>query len=256
MQMRTSIHIAALLLFIATTVRAADEPKRAVDRIVTEVGNLTIRPIQHATFVIDVGGVSIYVDPVGGAGAFQGIPAPNLILITDIHGDHLNAKTVASVSTDKTKIVAPAAVHQKLADTEKEKTIVLANGQKTEFSGITIEAIPMYNLTEERKKFHTKGRGNGYVLTIGGKRLYICGDTEDIPEMRKLKGIDVAFVCMNLPYTMDVEHAASAVLEFKPKIVYPFHYRGAGGKLSDIEKFKKLVSKNKEIEVRFLNWYP
>ena len=112
----------------------------------------------------------------------------------------------------------------------------------------------MYNLTEDRKKFHTKGRGNGYVVTMGGKRIYISGDTEDIPEMRGLKDIDAAFVCMNLPYTMDVDHAAAAVLAFKPKIVYPYHYRGAK-EMSDVEKFKTLVSKDKSIEVRPLKWY-
>ena len=112
----------------------------------------------------------------------------------------------------------------------------------------------MYNLTEERKNFHTKGRGNGYVVTLGGKRVYVSGDTEDIPEMRALKDIDAAFVCMNLPYTMDVDHAADAVLAFKPKIVYPYHYRGKEG-MSDVEKFKTLVSKEKAVEVRLLKWY-
>jgi len=108
----------------------------------------------------------------------------------------------------------------------------------------------MYNLTADRLKYHNKGRGNGYVVTVGGKRIYISGDTEDIPEMRALKNIDVAFVCMNLPYTMTEEQAASAVREFKPKIVYPFHYRG-----SDVEKFKKLVGEDSGVEVRLRDWY-
>ena len=108
----------------------------------------------------------------------------------------------------------------------------------------------MYNLTADRLKYHNKGRGNGYVFTVGGKRIYISGDTEDIPEMRALKNIDVAFVCMNLPYTMTEEQAASAVREFKPKIVYPYHYRG-----SDVEKFKKLVGEDSGVEVRLRDWY-
>ena len=103
-------------------------------------------------------------------------------------------------------------------------------------------------------KFHEKGRGNGYVVTVDGKRIYISGDTEDIPEMRALKNIDYAFVCMNLPYTMTVEQAASAVLEFKPKVVFPYHYRGTGG-FSDTAKFKELVGKDKSIEMRMLKWY-
>lgn len=113
----------------------------------------------------------------------------------------------------------------------------------------------MYNLPESPDSRHTKGRGNGYILQLGGKKVYISGDTEDIPEMRALEGIDVAFVCMNLPYTMDINQAASAVLEFKPKIVYPFHFRGQGG-LSDVEGFKKLVNDgDASIDVRLREWY-
>ncbi len=108
----------------------------------------------------------------------------------------------------------------------------------------------MYNLTADRLKFHDKGRGNGYVLTLGGKRVYLSGDTEDILEMRALKNIDVAFVCMNLPYTMTVDQAASAVREFKPKIVYPYHYRG-----SDLEKFKTAVGSDLGVDVRIRDWY-
>jgi L-ascorbate metabolism protein UlaG (beta-lactamase superfamily) len=122
--------------------------------------------------------------------------------------------------------------------------------------GVSVVAIPMYNLSEGTKTMHTKGRGNGYILGIGGKQLYISGDTQGIPEMRSLKDIDIAFVCMNLPYTMDVAEAADAVLAFKPKIVYPYHYRGQNG-LSDVNSFKSLVEKgNKNIEVRLRNWYP
>ena len=118
--------------------------------------------------------------------------------------------------------------------------------------GIGITAIPMYNLPETPDAFHTKGRGNGYVLTIGGKNIYISGDTEDIPEMRALKNIDIAFVCMNLPYTMPPDQAAQGVLAFKPKIVYPYHYRG-----QDVNIFKNLVNTgDKNIEVRLRNWYP
>jgi len=132
---------------------------------------------------------------------------------------------------------------------------VLNNGGKTNVFGISISAIPMYNLPEGSDSRHTKGRGNGYILDFGGKLIYISGDTEDIPEMRALKNIDVAFVCMNLPYTMDINQAASAVLEFKPKIVYPYHYRGKDG-LSDVNGFKGLVNKgDPKIEVRLRNWY-
>jgi L-ascorbate metabolism protein UlaG (beta-lactamase superfamily) len=201
-------------------------------------------------------GNTLHVDPVGGAQAFQAFPKADLILITHAHGDHLDAATVAAVATAKTVVVAPAAVKQQLPTTEAAKTTALANGEKTELLGVTIEAVPMYNLAPERQRYHPKGRGNGYVLTLGGKRVYIAGDTEDIPEMRELKNIDVAFLCVNLPYTMDVRQAASAALEFKPRIVYPYHYRGAGGRMSDLELFKTLVGKQRGIEVRLRNWYP
>jgi L-ascorbate metabolism protein UlaG (beta-lactamase superfamily) len=207
-------------------------------------------PIKHATFVIKTKSATIYVDPVGDMEAFNKFPQPDIILLTDIHRDHLAPKLIQSLKQQGTTVVGPQAVVEKLSDGE-----ILRNGEKKTIKGINIEAIPMYNLTAGREKFHPKGRGNGYILTWNNKRIYISGDTEDIKEMRSLKNIDYAFVCMNLPYTMTVDRAASAVLEMVPKVVIPYHYRGKGG-LSDIEKFKKLVGKNKEIQVKFLPWYP
>ena len=161
----------------------------------------------------------------------------------------------SGVSGEKTTIVAPAAVADELPQVDRSRVEVLGNGQALDWEGITIEAVPMYNLTADRLQFHPKGRGNGYLLTLGGKRVYISGDTEDIPEMRQLENIDAAFVCMNLPYTMDVEAAADAVLEFKPKIVYPYHYRGKGG-MSDLKQFSSIVGAGDgDIEVRLLKWY-
>jgi L-ascorbate metabolism protein UlaG (beta-lactamase superfamily) len=209
--------------------------------------------VQHATLVLSHGETTIYVDPVGGGEAFSGLSRPDIILITDVHGDHLDAPTVDAVAKEETTIVAPRAVADRLGDGKGTK--VLANGETVEVHGVSVEAIPMYNLTPERSQFHSKGRGNGYVVTVGGQRIYISGDTEDVPEMRALENVDVAFVCMNLPYTMDVEKAADAVLEFEPRVVLPYHYRGKGG-FSDIEKFRELVARNPKIEVRLLNWYP
>src|SRR2546426_985997 len=225
-----------LLLLIAIAAGAAEQ-QFIGDHIPTTAGDLIIHPVEHATFLMSWAGKTIYVDPVGGKKPFDQLDRADLVLITDIHGDHLNPETVGLITTEKSAIVAPKAVADKLPKVKSQIT-VMANGDKKEISGIQIEAIPMYNLTPDRLKFHTKGRGNGYVLTIGGKRIYISGDTEDIPEMRQLKNIDVAFVCMNLPYTMEVEKAATAVQEFKPKIVYPYHYRG-----SDLQKFKEMVGK-------------
>ncbi|MBE7169389.1 MAG: MBL fold metallo-hydrolase [Williamsia sp.] len=223
------------------------------DREKVQGGELVIQPITHATLVLTYNKKNIYIDPTGGAAAFSGLGSPDLILVTDIHPDHFDPQTIEAINRTHAFLVVPQAVADKLpAGTDKQKLVVLKNGDKNDYAGFSIEAIPMYNLPEAPDAYHTKGRGNGYVLTIGGKRIYISGDTEDIPEMRALKNIDIAFVCMNLPYTMDVTQAAPGVLAFKPKVVYPYHYRG-----QDVNQFKSLVNAgDKNIDVRLRNWYP
>ena len=213
------------------------------------IDKIQFHAVEHASFIIQKDGLTIYVDPVGQIKNYLAYPAPQLILITHAHGDHFDKNLLEKIKTDKTIIIAPKSVTDQLG---YGKTV--SNGQTVSVSGITIDAIPMYNTTKERLMFHPKGAGNGYVLTIGNERVYISGDTEYIPEMRALKNIDYAFICMNLPYTMAVEQAASAVLDFKPKHVYPYHYRSKDG-FSDIEKFKKLVSVDPHIDVIFLKWY-
>jgi len=242
----------SLLLFV-TGVHA-----QRIDPDVLPVKNdvLTIQPIVHASLVLSTKKLTIYVDPSGGAASYTGLASPDLILITDIHGDHFDPATIAAVATGKTVLIVPKAVADKMPDSIKVKMEILNNGETKPFAGISVSAIPMYNIPESPTSMHTKGRGNGYVLLIGGKNIYISGDTQGIPEMRALKNIDVAFVCMNLPYTMDVPEAADAVLAFKPRIVYPYHYRGKGG-FSDVNAFKsKVEADNKNIEVRLRNWYP
>lgn len=217
------------------------------DKIPATGGDITIAPINHATLQITHGKTVIDVDPVAAAGTFAGFAAPTIVLITDIHGDHLDAATVAKRRTPTTKIIVPQAAASKF-----ENPIVMANGETKTIDGITIEAVPMYNLTRgpaAGQLYHDKGRGNGYVLTIGGKRIYIAGDTEGIPEMRALKNIDVAFVPMNLPYTMTSAEAADAVKAFKPKIVYPYHYRG-----QNLDEFATPL-KGTGIDVRIRDWY-
>ena len=242
--------VVTLLLLLGPLPCSADGAPTP-DTIATEDGAVKIFPINHATLALQGKDRTIYVDPVGGANAFQGLPKPDLILITDIHGDHFSKETLAELAGPKVKLVCPAAVADQMAPDLRNSVTILTNGQTGEFWGVKIEAIPMYNLTPERLKFHNKGRGNGYVVTLGGKRFYVSGDTEDIPEMLALKNIDVAFVCMNLPYTMTVEQAARAVRVFKPRIVYPYHFRG-----SDINKFKELVGTDTGVDVRLRDWYP
>ena len=248
--MKTALSILACL-----TLTAAIAQRPAADKIETSKGPLAIQPLNHATLALTWQGKTVYIDPNGGAKTFEGVAAPDLILITDIHGDHFNVETLNAIHASKATLVVPQAVADKLPDNLKSKAVILGNGENKSLLNISIAAIPMYNLPESADAKHTKGRGNGYVLTFGNKKVYISGDTSGIPEMRALKDIDVAFVCMNLPYTMDINEASQAVLDFKPKIVYPYHYRGQNG-LSDTEAFKKLVSdKNKNIDVRLRNWY-
>ncbi len=237
---------------------AAAGADRAGDRIPTDRGDLIVYPIEHATLVLTWNGKAIYVDPVGGAKPFEGLPKPDIVLVTDIHFDHLDVPTLEALvlPESRVRIVAPKAVAAKLPPGPlTEKTTVLGHGQQTKLDGASVEAVPAYNTTPARQKFHPKGRGNGYLLQLGGKRVYIAGDTEDIPETRKLKEIDVAFLPMNLPYTMDVKQAADAVRQFKPKIVYPYHYRSGGATKTDLKQFETLVGTESGVEVRLREWY-
>lgn len=250
-----SLKYLLLLLFVLTFTQAQAQ-KATADQLETKKGTVTMQPVLHGSVVFTWNNKTIYVDPYGGAAAFTGLAAPDLILITDIHGDHADLKTLEAINTSKAKFIVPAAVADMLPATLKQKATILKNNDQTIQEGIGITALPMYNLPETADSRHPKGRGNGYVLNIGGKNIYLSGDTEDIPEMRSLQNIDVAFVCMNLPFTMDINQAADAVLAFKPKVVYPYHYRGQEG-LSDVEAFKKLVNdKNAQIDVRLRSWYP
>ena len=227
--------------------------KNEADIFKTSHGELKIYPILHGSLVITYNNKTIFVDPYGGASLYKNFKNPDIVLITDIHGDHLDFKTLDSINTSKSIFIVPKAVEEKLS--LKNKAIVLNNGQGVHRLDFFISAMPMYNLPEEENSKHPKGRGNSYVLHIDNKKIYISGDTENIPEMRMLQDIDIAFVCMNLPYTMDIDQAADAVLDFKPKVVYPYHYRGSEG-LSDVAKFKEMVTtKNNTIDVRLRNWY-
>lgn len=216
---------------------------------------VSIIPVEHASAIIDWDGTALYTDPTGGAEKYIGKAAPAVVLITDIHGDHLSTSTLSAVKQNGV-VVVPQAVQELLPPELSAQTVVMKNGDSTVQAGFTITAVPMYNVPEATSSFHTKGRGNGYIVEKDGFRVYIAGDTGPTPEMKALTDIDMALVPMNLPYTMSVEDAAQAVLAFKPKQVYPYHYRGQEG-LSDVNKFKQLVSEvNPDIQVLLLNWYP
>jgi len=209
-------------------------------------GELVITPVRHGTVLLQFAGKTWYIDPWSQAD-LSSLPKADVILITDIHGDHMDPKAIAAIRKADTQIVVPASVAKTVTD-----ATVLGNGENTQLHGVGIEAIPMYNLKrgpEPGKLFHDKGRGNGYVLTMGGKRIYFSGDTEGVAEMRALRNIDVAFVCMNLPYTMPPDEAVDAVKAFKPKVVYPYHHRG-----SDLKVFAAGLE-GQGIEVRLREWY-
>ena len=213
-------------------------------------------PIEHATMVVTFGDVVVYVDPIGGAQAFSGKPPATIVLVTDIHGDHFSTTTLTEVVGGQTTLIVPQAVKDKLPEALAAKALVMANNDMINVGNIIIAAVPMYNLPEAADSPHAKGRGNGYLVTGNDTRVYIAGDTGPIPEMKALTDIDIAFIPMNLPYTMSVEDAAKAVLAFAPKKVIPYHYRQPDG-LADVQKFKSLIEAgNTEINVELLDWYP
>jgi L-ascorbate metabolism protein UlaG (beta-lactamase superfamily)/heat shock protein HslJ len=216
---------------------------------------VTVSPISHASMVLHWGDVTLMNDPTGDAAAYDGKGDADIILVSDVHGDHLSASTLQALLRPETALMAPQAVIDQLPEALKVRATKLANGETRDVIGISITAIPMYNLPESADSRHVKGRGNGYVLEKDGFRVYIAGDTAGIPEMRALRDIDMAFVPMNGP-TMPVEEAADAVLAFAPRQVYPYHYRSQGG-LSDVARFKELVDAGgKDVEVVQLDWYP
>jgi L-ascorbate metabolism protein UlaG (beta-lactamase superfamily) len=247
--MKSIVSILACVALLSFAAGTHAQTARPVQTFTTSAGPVKITPVYHASLEIEAGGKIIIVDPAKPAN-FAGLPQADLILITDIHGDHLDPDLIKAESKSDTNIIAPAAVAKTVTAAK-----VIGNGEKTTWGDWTIEAIPMYNTTASRgpapgKLFHDKGRGNGYVLTYGGKRFYFSGDTEGVPEMRALKNIDVAFICMNLPYTMTPEEAADAVKAFHPKVAIPYHYKG-----QDTAVFKKALD-GTGIDVRLLEWYP
>lgn len=230
----------------------ADASALTGDHLATESGDAVLHPVNHASVVVGWNGRVVYVDPVGGAAAFAGLPKPDLMLVTHQHGDHFNAATLEAVRQTTTLLVAPAAVYAMLSTALKNITVPLANGESTNWTslgGLGVAAVPAYNAN------HPKGAGNGYVLTLGGRRVYFSGDTEDVAEMRALPGIDAAFLCMNVPFTMTVDKAASAVRDFRPRWVYPYHYRNQDGTFANLERFRQLVGSDSGVEVRLRKWY-
>jgi L-ascorbate metabolism protein UlaG (beta-lactamase superfamily) len=220
-------------------------PQMATAQVATEKtskGDLKITPVVHGSVMFEFGGKVIVVDPISMGADWSKYPKADWVFITDIHGDHFDPKALDMLKKDSTKFVAPQVVADKLAG-----AMVMKNGESKEFDGIKVEAIPMYNMKRgpaEGKFFHDKGRGNAYIFNFGNKRVLLAGDTECIPELKAVKNIDIAFLPMNLPYTMPPEEAAACAKEFKPKVLYPYHYGD-----SNVSVVQGLVGKDIEVRV-------
>jgi L-ascorbate metabolism protein UlaG (beta-lactamase superfamily) len=253
--------VATLALATATVSLSITAPAIAAaaasqdDTVTTTAGPLVIHPVHHAGVVLTWSGKRIVADPTtfppgpnSGAADFRGPNPPDLILITHEHGDHFSVPTLTELAGPNTIIVVPQAVFGMLPPALQAKAKVMSNGQTQTHAGVSIEAVPEYNITPDRLQFHPKGRDNGYVLNLGGQRVYLAGDTEGTPELRALRNIDIAFVPMNLPYTQTPEAAADWVKAFKPKIVYPYHFGE-----SNVEQFRMLVGASSEVRLR--KWY-
>ena len=236
-----------LLLFIMTFTFSADamEPFET-DIIKTSDGDLKITFIGHGTLMFAFNQQIIHVDPFSKVADYAKLPKADVILITHEHFDHLDLKALEQIRTEKTKVVLTPACSKQV-----KNGIIMKNGDVQTVNGLKIESIPAYNLVHKRdngQPFHPKGVGNGYIITFGDRRVYVAGDTENIPEMKSLREIDCAFLPMNLPYTMTPEMVADAAKAFQPKILYPYHFGN-----TDTSKLLTLLKDQKEIEVRIRN---
>ena len=213
------------------------------DNITTSSGDLKINFIGHGTLIFTFNGKVIHVDPYGELADYSILPKADIILITHEHSDHFDLAVIKMLRTNKTELVFTETCAKEISG-----GMVMKNGEVQTIQGIKIEAVPAYNIVHKRdngQPFHPKGVGNGYILTFGDKRVYVAGDTENIPEMKTLQGIDVAFLPMNLPYTMTPEMVADAAKVFKSKILYPYHYGD-----TNTSKLMELLKDEQEIEVR------
>jgi L-ascorbate metabolism protein UlaG (beta-lactamase superfamily) len=218
------------------------QPTFEKDIIKTSAGNLEITFLGHGSLMLSFNGKIIHVDPFSSVADYTFLPKADLILITHEHGDHLDLRALSMIRKENTEIICTEKCAPSLSG-----SIIMKNGDIRSSGKIAIEAVPAYNIINgpnANQVFHPKGQGNGYILTTGDKRIYIAGDTENTPEMKALKGIDIAFLPMNLPYTMTPEMVADAVRAFKPKILYPYHYGD-----TDTQKLLDLLKNDKSTEV-------
>lgn len=235
--------IFTLIVFLFAVYSLIAENNFQTDVIKTSAGDLKITFVNHASLIFEFKNMVIHVDPVSKSADYSKLPKADLILITHEHYDHLDSKAIDEIKKNGTKLFCNESSLPTVAGGS-----VLKNGDMASFKGIKILSVPAYNVVNKRENgeaFHPKGIGNGYVLTFGNVKVYIAGDTENIPEMKNLKGIDIAFLPMNLPYTMTPAMVADAVKMFNPKILYPYHTGN-----TDVNEIVKLLNDKKDCEVR------
>ncbi|UCC75001.1 MAG: MBL fold metallo-hydrolase [Gemmatimonadota bacterium] len=243
MRKRAFTSLASILLILVTGCEANGQATFQQDVIPTAAGELTITFVGHGTLMFRFDGKVIHVDPVGREADYSTMPDADLVLVTHEHGDHLDPDAIAAIRTEETVVI-----YSRSCEGRVDGAIVMENGETRTEHGIGIEAIPAYNLVHMRptgQPYHPKGNGNGYVITFGDKRVFVAGDTENAPEMMALEDIDIAFLPMNLPYTMTPEMVAEAARAFRPKILYPYHF----GR-TDPDELVKLLEGVEGIEVR------
>ncbi len=240
-----------LLLVMILSHSTYGQKKFDVDKFNTSSGQLAITFISHGTLMFQWDGKTVHVDPVSQYADYSEMPKADIILITHEHGDHLDAKAIRKILKPGTKVIMTKACYDALDNKSGMDIMVLSNGDDYNFEKVQIHAIPAYNIQNKNadgKPYHPKGKGNGYVISFANKKVLVAGDTENIPEIKALKGIDIAFLPMNLPYTMTPEMVTDAAKAFKPDILYPYHY----GK-TDPEKLKDLMKDVNGVEVRIRN---
>jgi L-ascorbate metabolism protein UlaG (beta-lactamase superfamily) len=242
---RSILKTISFIIFIAMTIPSFSQKHPAFDTFHTSAGDVEMHFIGHGSLMFSVNNYVIYVDPVGSSGSYENKPKADLILVTHEHYDHLDPDLISKLRKDETIMFST----EKVASQVKWASVMKA-GDKNTAGAITIEAVPAYNIVNMRAQgqlFHPKGSGIGFILTIGDKRIYVAGDTENTPEMKALRNIDVAFLPMNLPYTMTPEMVADAAISFKPGILYPYHYGD-----TNTDKIVELL-KNTGITVKIRN---
>lgn len=224
------------------------------DHLATTNGDVVIHPLYHASLVMSWNGKIIYNDPDDDPAyeaTYQGLPKADLILVSHSHTDHFSTGKIEALRRTNTVIIAPQTVYNSLTAAQKTNAIILPYNTSTNVMGLTVQAVYAFN-----NHHMPLGSGNGYVLTLGGKRIYLSGDTGNAPEIRALTNIDVAFLCMNTPFTMTPSEATNAVRAFRPKVIYPYHYRNqVGSTTTNAAYFKQILGADLGIEVRLRKWY-